>query len=286
MNQLPRSITGAPNRPVLRFFGGKDNLSSWIISHFPEHYLYCEPFGGGASVLCRKAPSPVEVYNDLDDRVVNFFKVLRKFPAELIRQIELTPYARAEYELSYEKAENSIEDARRFYVCSWQGRGGGYVASSTPGWRLQNKRWKGCDVVREWNRHEDLWAFSQRLRRVQIERDDAVSVISRYDTPETLFYVDPPYVHSTRSKRHLKLYFCEMTDDDHEKLALKLHQIKGSVILSGYRSELYDSLYKDWHRIEKKSRTNAQTEAIECLWFSPQCQAMQMPLFKIGGQYE
>ena len=92
-------------RPALRYHGGKWNLASWIISHFPVHECYVEPFGGAASVLLQKSRSPLEVYNDLDGRVVSFFSVLRERPDELARLLSLTPYARAEYELSYEISE-------------------------------------------------------------------------------------------------------------------------------------------------------------------------------------
>lgn len=267
-------------RPLLRYLGGKYRLSDWIISQFPSHYLYCEPFGGGGSVLCQKPCSPVEVYNDLDNRLVNFFQVLRSQPAELIRQIELTPYSRAEYELSATKSGDPIEDARRLYVASWQSRGGGYVAGGNRGWRYQNRNWSGVNVVSQWHRTEDLWAFAQRLRTVQIECDDALSIITRYDSPETLFYADPPYLAETRSNSHKFEYFCEMNPKQHSDLAVLLHSIKGMCVLSGYRSPLYDELFSEWHCIEKAVQTQARTEAVECLWISPNCYAEQMPLFQ------
>src|SRR5262245_58814798 len=105
----------APRRPVLRYHGGKWRLAPWIIEHFPEHRIYVEPYGGGASVLLRKSRAFAEVYNDLDGDVVNVFRVLRDraSAAALIRAIELTPWARDEFRLSYRPASDPVERARR-----------------------------------------------------------------------------------------------------------------------------------------------------------------------------
>ncbi|HFC10149.1 MAG TPA: DNA adenine methylase, partial [Chloroflexi bacterium] len=88
--------TLAPPAPILRYHGAKWKIAPWIIQHFPPHTTYVEVFGGSAGVLLRKPPAPIEVYNDLDGEVVNFFRVLRERPEELARAVEFTPYARAE----------------------------------------------------------------------------------------------------------------------------------------------------------------------------------------------
>lgn len=121
--------------PALRYFGGKWRLAKWIISHFPAHNCYVEPYGGGGSVLLRKEPSPFEVYNDLDSGLVSFFRLLRERPEDLIRAIELTPYSREEFMRAYEHSEDPLESARRLFVRSWQGYGGPRHQSST-GWKL------------------------------------------------------------------------------------------------------------------------------------------------------
>lgn len=107
-----------PTRPPLRYHGSKWKLASWVVRHFPPHRVYLEPFGGGASILLNKPRSELETYNDLDDQVVNFFRVLRERPAELVRALELTPWSRAEYELSHDPTEDALEAARRFFVRS------------------------------------------------------------------------------------------------------------------------------------------------------------------------
>lgn len=265
-------------RPLLRYYGGKFLLSPWIISFFPFHEIYCEPFGGGGSVLLQKPPTPIEIYNDLDGRVVNFFKVLRDRPEELKRAIELTPFARDEYELSAEASNDDLEDARRLYVSSWQSKGSGYSSKvAQNGWRYQNKAWDGVNLTREWNRTQDLWDFATRLKKVQIESDEANTVIARYDTPKTFFYIDPPYLLSTRSKK--TQYFKELTESDHIELCGVLKGISGMAIVSGYPSDLYNELYADWQCVKRESITNAKTRATECLWISPNCQKSSLPLF-------
>src|SRR5690606_6837914 len=96
-------------RPIIRYHGGKWRIAPWIISHFPEHRVYVEPFGGGGSVLLRKPRSYAEVYNDLDGEIVNLFRVARDCGDELIRSVELTPFARDEFMLAYEETEDPIE---------------------------------------------------------------------------------------------------------------------------------------------------------------------------------
>ena len=277
------------NRPLLRYLGGKYLLSPWIILHFPLHQIYCEPFAGGASVLLNKAPSPIEIYNDLDGRLNNFFRVLRDGADELLEKLELTPYSRAEYDLALSPSEDPVEDARRLYVLSWQCRGGGYVANGGRGWRYQNKDWAGNDVVRNWHRYSDLRLFADRLLNVQIEQDCAFKVISRYDSPKTLFYLDPTYLHETRSANHRWEYFHEMTKNDHQKLAELLNSIQGMAIISHYPCELYDRLYKDWRCIQKEVRTQGRTTATECLWINPACDRALNSLFSLplfAGKHE
>src|SRR6266576_1049473 len=100
-------------RPILRYHGGKFVLAPWIISHFPEHRVYVEPYGGAASVLLRKERSYAEVYNDLDSEIVNLFRVARDNGKELIRVLALTPFAREEYQAAWEATDDPLEQARR-----------------------------------------------------------------------------------------------------------------------------------------------------------------------------
>lgn len=257
-------------RHVLRYHGSKRRIGPWIIAHFPPHTCYVEPFGGGAGVLLQKEPADFEVYNDLERSVVNFFDVLRNRPDELIRAIELTPYSRVELERAQQPAGDPLEDARRFYVLSYQQHHGGRGRMSS-GWRIQRKNNRGKSIVADWNHTDHLHVAARRLKRVQIECDDALNVIPRFDGPETLFYVDPPYVWGTRSERWRgKAYLHEMSDDEHRALAAALREIEGMAIVSGYPSDLYDrELFSDWRRVNKETIDGLSQPQVECLWLSP-----------------
>lgn len=260
-----------PARPALRYFGGKWRLAPWIISHFPEHQVYVEPYGGSAAVLLRKTPCVTETFNDLDRSVVAFFKVLRERPADLIRAIDLTPFSRAEYELAREPCDDELEAARRLYVLSYQQRGGARHGRRG-GWRFGklNHNAKGSRAIVQWQDVGHLWAVALRLKLVQIECDDALAVIRRYDTDRTLFYLDPPYVQSARNERwRFHAYHHELSDDQHRELAAVLHAIKGMAIVSGYPSPLYEEIYRGWETRTCRAVTDASQNVTECLWLNP-----------------
>lgn len=259
----PEAITSPP----VRYYGGKWRIASWILAEFPPHVCYCEPFCGAANILFRKEPSKFEVLNDLNDDVINFFDVLRSCPDDLLRAIALTPVSRAEHWRAHERNGDPLERARRFYVRSRQSFGSGEGKWNT-GWRYQARDRRGTLVVNEWNNLDHLYAAARRLKHVQIEKDDALRCISRFDTPETLFYVDPPYPMSTRYTNEPR-YAAEMSDDQHRELSDLLHRVNGMVLISGYPCDLYDELYGEWRRIEKDTKTNGNNPAVEVLWISP-----------------
>ncbi len=262
------------NKPALRYYGGKWRQANWIISQLPPHYTYVEPFGGGAGVLLQKPPATFEVYNDLDSNVVTFFRVLRTREQELVRAIELTPWSREELRKAYESYNgDDLEIARRFYVRCWQSYG-----HLHGGWRYQHSD-NGYSIVEQWNKVDYLYRIARRLKKVQIENGDALRIIERYDTPRTLFYVDPPYVHDTRYRKNG--YAHEMTDEQHRQLATRLNGIQGMAIVSGYHSDLYDEIYRDWHTVEKTTGTNGNVSNTEVLWLSPKVtQLAALPLFQ------
>lgn len=266
--------------PPLRWTGSKWQLANWLISQFPPHELYCEPYCGGAAIFFRKWPSKIEVLNDLDGDVVNFFTVLRERTEDLVRAIHLTPYAREEYELAYKPSADPLERARRFYVCSRQSFGA--FAGRKTGWRSQRNWNRGTSITGEWRRLEGLLMAAERLKDALIERDDALDVIARYDGPRALFYVDPPYVLSSRSQGvGRKRYQHEMTDDDHRRLAEVLHQVRGMVLVSGYDSALYRELYAGWTVASKTTTTNGNSSATEYVWLSPRASSVgALPLFE------
>lgn len=257
------------SRPALRYFGGKWRLAPWIISHFPAHEAYVEPFAGGASVLLTKEASAIEVYNDLDGGVVNFFAVLRDRWPELHRAIALTPFSRAELELSYEPAEDPIERARRFYVRTWQGRGG--ATRWKTGWRRQQSLNNRTNVLRDWLTCDRLAQVADRLLHVSIENRPALDVIREYDRPRTLFYVDPPYLFDTRGDRWTSAAYRFDTGDEasHRELLATLVDVRGMVVLSGYPHALYDDLLPGWTRILKRALGEGARKTVEALWLNP-----------------
>lgn len=261
-------------KPALKYYGGKHRSANWIMSFFPDHYTYVEPFGGAAGVLLQKEPACFEVYNDIDSNAVTFFRVLREREDELVRQIEYTPWSREELTIAYKPASNELEIARRFYVRCWQSFG-----HLHGGWRYQHSD-NGYSIVERWNDVQYLYQIVSRLKKVQIENDEALNIIDRYDTPRTLFYVDPPYVKDSRYRKE-NGYLHEMSDEQHVKLSTSLTSLQGMVVLSGYHTDLYNDLYSDWHTVEKKTGTNGKVSNVEVLWLSPSVTSLKtLPLFQ------
>jgi len=274
------------DRPVLRYHGGKWLLAPWIISHLPQHRIYVEPYGGAASVLMRKPRSYAEVYNDKWDTVVNVFKVLRdnEKASRLISALTLTPFARVEFENSGNQdivnIADDVERARLTILRSLAGFGSASVnGKHATGFRANANRCGTTPAHDFANYPSHIASFVSRLRGVVIENRDALQVMQQHDTESTLHYVDPPYVHNTRKingKKHL--YEHEMTNSDHAALADCLHSLRGMVVLSGYSSSLYDSLYKSWHRVERPALADGAQPRTEVLWLN------DAAIEKNGGQ--
>ncbi len=242
-----------PSVTAVWWFGGKGHLASWLISLLPTHTTYVEPFGGGAAVLLNKSPSPVEIHNDVDEGLVHFWRVVRdpvKY-LELQRRLALTPYARAEWGWSrdtWRETEDPVERAARWYTVarqSFSGNfGGGWSYSTT-----LSRRGMGSHNSAWLSSIECLPEIHARMMRVQIDCDDWRKVLERYDTPETFFYCDPPYVPKTRRDGEYKH---EMTTEDHEELVGRLLLLQGKVLLSGYPSDSYLPLEDaGWNRLER-----------------------------------
>lgn len=250
-------------------------LADWVISFFPPHRVYVEPFGGAASVLLRKPRVHSEIYNDLDRDVVNLFRVLREpaKAANLARMLFLTPFDRAEFEAAYEIGGDNLERARKLVVRSYMGFGSdSHNKERATGYRVNATR-GGASPGGDWRNYPaSLAAVVDRLRGVMVENKPAVDIMRRFDLPEALHYADPPYVHATRSAARGE-YAHEMADSDHEVLAACLHGLKGHVVLSGYRSPLYERLYGAWPSFDKASKTNRKYDRTETVWLNPKAAA-------------
>lgn len=247
-------------------------MSRRIVACFPPHQTYLEPFGGAASVLLNKAPAPVEVYNDLDQRITRLFRVLRDRGEEFRQLLTLTPYSEAEFDRASEPAVDEIEQARRDFV-RWRMSLGGRGDSFS--FTLHRVRRGMADVVSGYLSmvDEQLPAIIERLRSVQIVCRPALEVIRTWDSPDTLIYCDPPYVHETRHEGSRDLYGVEMSEEEHRELAAVLNTCKAKIILSGYPSPLYDELYTCWRTVKidianhaAGGRTKARKQ--EILWLN------------------
>lgn len=265
------TVLSPVRRPAVRWFGGKWKAAPKIIAHFPQHRIYVEPFGGGASVLLRKPRAYGEVYNDLDQSVVNLFRVLRD-PMQSVRLTELlrlTPYAREEFKASYVPSDDPVEVARRLVVMSFMGFGSNAHAARSTGFRANSNR-SGTTPAQDWANYPGTLKFTiERLRGVTVENKDAREVMASHDGADTLHYVDPPYMWETRGRvDRQRMYRHELSDADHAGLLDFLKGLKGRVVLSGYAHPLYEAALADWRRIEFTAHADGARERTEVLWLN------------------
>jgi len=237
-------------------------------------------------VLLNRIPSPSETFNDLDHELVNFFKVLRERTDELVKSITLTPFSREELKNAVGIKETwkdvpELECARLFLVRAKQTQRGVGQTSSVGRWNycIDNSRNHMATNVSRWVNNHDLAWIAQRLLRVQIENDDAISVIQRYDTKKTLFYCDPPYPLESRGGT---AYQYELTEHNHLELAKVLREVNGKVAISGYDCPLMKELYEDWQmtkdipRLMHASNQFSDRYRTEVLWTNYDIDKVQM----------
>lgn len=258
---------------LLKYAGAKWRIAPWIVSFFPPHKVYCEPFFGSGAVFFTKSACRIETINDIDGNVVNLFRVCRDFPEELARALDLTPWSREEFLSCMEKSDDPVEQARRTVVRFHQS----YATCnhSLKSWRNVQKH-NGPRCADVWNRlPEIVLNVCERLKQAQIENIDAIELIKRYNSTDVLLYLDPPYPLDLRDKN---MYKHEMTDAQHEELLRVVVNSKSKIILSSYDNELYNNALKGWYTAEK--RTTAQTGAArtEKLYMN-----FQPPLLTIMG---
>jgi DNA adenine methylase len=267
----------------LKWHGGKFYLAKRIVELMPRHIHYVEPFFGGGAVLFARNPDdpknwrlPVkgvsEVINDINGRLINFWRVLQD--AEMFlqfqRKVEAIPMARVEWETAHNHVYGSasVADAVAFFVDCRQSRSGlmnGFTAIT----RNRTRREKNGNVSEWLSAVDGLTEVHDRLRRVLIENMPANKLIIREDAPGTLFYCDPPYLHETRTSK--SAYKFEMSEGEHRQLLATLLECKGKVLLSGYPSDLYESALSGWNRFAFDVPNNAaggevKRRMTEVLW--------------------
>ena len=258
--------------PVNRF-GGKFFLTGWLSEMIPNHVLYCEPFFGAGHLLFAKEPSQAEIQNDADGHLIGFFRVIQHPETRqmLIEKLNYMPYSRSLWNRirSQWKAgdipQDEIERAAWWYYLnrttfSGDQKGGGFAVPSITG---RNP----CTSFR--NTIKTLDDVAERLWGVIIENLPYAECFRRYDSPETLFYCDPPYLNTEH-------YYGKnsFSQDDHCKLAKLLNEAKAKVMVSHYQNGLYDELYREWNKATYQSfkgshKAEPGTEkpvTVECLW--------------------
>ena len=230
--------------------------------------VYLEPFAGSLAVFFNKLPGTIEVVNDLDGDIVNFFRVLRERPDELQQAIALTPYSREEYDLAFEVCEDPLERARRFMVIANMGVGAKRATKS--GWQCYASKDPGGCVVKWSSVMNVIKPAAARLRGtttnlVHIENTDALDLIKRFDSKDVLIYADPPYVRSTRKSG--ELYKHEMDDMQHLDLLQELDRTKAKVVLSGYDCEWYSQELQGWNKDQIPARMTVGV-GVETIWMN------------------
>ena len=259
----------------LPYYGGKTNISGAIARHFPAHEHYVEPFAGSLAVLLAKPRSRMETVNDLDQDLMTFWRVLRDDPDGLAAVMALTPHSRTEHDLAYDLSSSmtDLERARRVWVMLSQGRGS---TIRRTGWRFYRdaagSSYGMPDYLSAYMRR--VPPAAARLHGVSLECRDALELVEDYGRDaDTLLYCDPPYLRTARNSTN---YRHELASERHHRdLADALKGCRASVVLSGYSSPLYDSLYAGWDRVEirawtgngiRDGATKTDGDRVEVLW--------------------
>lgn len=263
-------------RPATKYYGGKYYLATKLVALFPKHNTYVETHGGMANALLNKEVANVEIYNDIYGALTNLFRVLRDNGDELRRRLILTPYS--ELEFNYENQAlilDPIEWARETFVHLRLSIGG---RANSFSYTLHRSRRGMADVVSGYLSaiDEELPKIIERLRTVQILCQDAIDVIKKWDSQDTFFYCDPPYLQETRVSKQVYVHEMgeEKEDIDAQKLLLEtLLNIKGKVMISGYNSPLYQRLLKDFRTHSFNMPNNAaggkiKARKIETIWMN------------------
>lgn len=258
-------------KTVLKYPGAKNRIADWIISYMPKHDVYLELFSGSAAVLLNKTRCHIETLNDIDGDIVNFFRVLRDYPDEFRRSIDLTPFARDEYKYAFEETFDPVERARRYCVKCWQGFGNSQLYQN--GFKSGQQR-KSPNPARTWAELPAVMEeVSERLKGVQIENLSAIEILQRYDTSDVFIYADPPYLPDTR-KSHL--YKHEMSYADYEKLLEALKNHSGTVMISGYDNDLYNTMLSGWRKAYKNTTAECGIKRTEVLWMNYKDEQMSL----------
>jgi DNA adenine methylase len=267
------------------YYGSKQRLAARIVADLPPHNAWVDAFCGSAAVTLAKKPAPIEVINDLNGDIVNFFRHLRDNSTEMCRLLRLTPYAREELQRARLPATSisGVERARRFFVaammaingCFGEAKGGFSFSNSyvRRGMEARVSRWKTMP--------DYLELVAERLSQVRIENKDAMKLFHDFmDRPATLVYFDPPYL----GDRRRGYDHDQESEEFHEGLLRAATRARCMVLLSGYENDLYDDYLtrtRGWRKRRIKTATRGHNgkdfEREEIVWFNERyCNALKV----------
>lgn len=245
-------------KALFHYYGGKQeqlkNLLA-VVESIP-HKQWVEAACGAANLTLAKEPAGVETINDIDDRLVCLFQTVRDAPAWLSKQIAATPFSRKVFEKCCAVAADENETPTRRGYAALVAMRQSFSASPGRTWCLcknHSRRRMASSISRWLPLSDDIAQVANRLRTVQIECMDVAALITKYDSPTTLFYIDLPYPHSTR--RVKTGYKHECSDDDHKRMLKAVIRAKGKFIISGYGCELYDKVLTEGRGWERDARS-------------------------------
>lgn len=232
-------------RPPIKRHGGKAYLAPKIVPLLPPHRVYVEPFLGGGSVLLNKPKAEREYAGDLDAGLINLWQILAARPELIIDALARIPYEEASFQAALTETATNPRNAVSYLVRNRFSRGG---LGKTFAWSDRLRGGKPGDANAWDTIRAELPAIAERVRDVRFYCEEATGLIAEFgNDPDALTYADPPYFHSTRTARAAYGAF-EMTNEDHADLLKSLNLVRGKVVLSGYRCDLYDSMLADWER--------------------------------------
>ena len=265
------------NSPI-KYYGGKTYMTDIIKNHFPKQYnVYVQGFGGGASLLFSKNQEKCQIYNDLGKNVYSLFKTLsdKEMFLQLKQKLDLTYYSSdLRKQFKQKLKEDNLSLLQRAYCFIYVNRSSfnGVGGFST---NLITRRNMSKSVSDYLSMIDYLPQIHNRLSSVIVENRDIFELIPKYDSKETFFYLDPPYVHETRSST--TSYEQQMTNEQHEQLINLINNSKGMFLISGYYHPIYDNL-RNFNRIDFES-PNSGSDSIETLWFNYNLEQQQQTLF-------
>jgi len=232
-------------RTPLSYYGGKQQLSSRILGMIPEHKIYCEPFCGGAAIFFAKEPSGVEIINDTNGELVNFYEVMQRDFSALEREIEISLHSRTQHRrarVTYENPDMFDRVKRAWAV--WMMANGSYACKLGGSFAYDRVGTSSKKLAHK--RAGFIVDYATRLQMVQIECCDALRIIGSRDTPETFFYIDPPYVGADQG------HYDGYSQMDFDTLLQKLETLQGKFLLSSFRNASLEGYTKcnGWHTVE------------------------------------